>query len=364
MLYRKYFCALFGLFLLLPAGNTFARPVTTSAVSTQTAENADASQPDAKASQADAPPETQNAQWQSLPKADLKSPVANSFNVSAPAVEEPTKPLTPECGYWTCLPLEPLKNETYYTVKQAMTVSQQAAKWGVPKSVVLALNPGLDPKGMVEPGQKLLVEARLDSEPAPYSRGRANRGRLRNARLMPEGEGYFLRTIRNRSWGTDETIQAMMTVFKAYAEAYPDGPPINVGDISKRRGGKVKPHASHQSGRDIDIGFVHHPGSEHRRHPEHFIRADNKNLDVEKTWFVTKALIQTGLVQVIYIDKFVQKKLWEYASKDLTKEQQELIFSLPRHDNSSSAILQHWPGHRNHFHIRFKCPKGQFRCKK
>ena len=358
MHFCKIFGRLFGLCLLLFATSALARPVTTSAVSTQATENT------GQHEQSQAVSKPGGDQWQTLPKADLKSHASDVFGVSKSEVVSVNDTPKAECGYWDCLPLEPLQNDIYYTVTQSMTVAQQAAKWGVQKNVLLALNPKLDPQSNVEPGQKLLVEGRLDSQPAPYSRGRANRGKLRNARLMPEGDGYFLRTIRNRSWGTDDTIQAMMTVFKAYAQAYPDGPDINVGDLSKRRGGKVTPHASHQSGRDIDIGFVHVPGSEHTRHPEHFIKATTSNLDVEKTWFITKTLIQTGLVQVIYIDKFVQKKLWQYAAKDLTPEQRELIFSIPRHDKSSSAILQHWPGHRNHFHIRFKCPKGQYGCKK
>lgn len=359
--HSQFFSLLFGMAFTLMCSNALALPVTTSAVATQAAENAaDIPQHengDNGTNHANLP---KNENWQTLPKANLQSQVAPVFDSQTVEHDEQNA----KCGYWDCLPLEPLQNRIYYTVTQPMTVSQQAAKWGVTKNVLLALNPSLDPQGNVEVGQKLLVENRLDSAPAPYSRGRANRGKLKNARLMPEGEGYFLRTIRNRSWGADTTIQAMMTTFKAYAETYPDAPDINVGDISKRRGGKISPHASHQSGRDIDIGFVHHTGSESKRHPEHFIRADSKNLDVEKTWFITKTLIRTGLVQVIYLDKFVQRKLWAYASKELTKEQQELIFSIPKHENSSSAILQHWPGHRNHFHIRFKCPTGQYSCKK
>lgn len=358
MFKRNILTGVLAIFLaIFTASELSARPTVTSTISIGT----DISMPEA------APHPVQANATQSGVVSESLPPVSSTEGMPATetnAVMSEGISADASCGYWECLPLEPLQDDIYYTVTEAMTATHQASKWGIRRSVFLSLNPGLTAQTMLEPGQKLLVESRKPTARAPYSRGRANRGKLSYGRLMPEGEGYFLRTIRNRSWGTDTTIQAMMTVFKAYSEAYPEGPDINVGDLSKRNGGKVKPHTSHQSGRDIDIGFVHHPESKPRKHPEHFIRADNRNLDVEKTWFITKALIRTGLVQVIYIDKFVQKKLWQHASKELTKEQQELIFSLPRHKNSSSAILQHWPGHRNHFHIRFKCPKGQFRCKK
>ncbi len=270
--------------------------------------------------------------------------------------------LPQKCGLMECLPLVDLIDDVYYTVNLRIPVSTQAAKWGVPANVLTTLNDGLTPETILEPGQKLLVDARMASAPVPYSRGKCNRGRLSNGRMMPEGDGYFLRTDRARSFGTDVTIQALMTLFKAYHEKYPDAPRVNIGDISKRRGGKANPHKSHQSGRDVDFGFVHTtPPDEH--HPEHFVRGTAQNLDIEKTWFLVETLVRTGTVKVIYVDRTVMKLLWNYASPKLTKEQQEFFFSNPRHEKSASAILQHWPGHKNHFHVRFKCPTEQLGCR-
>ncbi len=267
------------------------------------------------------------------------------------------------CGGFDCIPLVEPVDDVYYTVKERNTVAKQASLWGVPSNVLTILNNGLTLTSILEPGQKLLVDARLPSAPVARSQGKCNRGRLYNARLLPEGEGYFLRTLRPRSWGTDLTIQAVMTLFKAYHENFPDAPDINVGDISKRRGGKAKPHASHQSGRDIDIGFAH-TSSPDEHHPEHFIRANEDNLDLERTWFIAKTLVQTGTVQVIFIDKSVQKMLYYHVKDRLTQEQLEFFFSYPKHDHSSTAVFRHWPGHKNHFHVRFICPPGQTRCHK
>lgn len=297
--------------------------------------------------------------------------ISNAFQSEMPKETVPgTESPMPEadassgrrCGYLECIDLVEPVNDVYYTVKHHNTVAQIAPKWGVPAAVLLALNPGLTLETMLEPGRRLLAEARLDSAPEPYSRGKTNRGRLSNGRPMPEGKGYFLRTAHPNSWGTDNTVRALMTMFAAYHEKYPDGPDVNMGDISRRRGGRLRPHKSHQAGRDVDFGFVHTVKNESKR-PETFMRADESNLDVEKTWFLIASLIRTGEVKVIYVDIRVQKMLYQYAAPLLTAQQREAIFSFPRRETSSSAMMQHWPGHRNHFHVRFRCPRGQLACR-
>lgn len=314
-----------------------------------------------------------------LPVTAFAEPDRTATATSAPTPDamKTTAPDNMKCGYFDCIPLEPLVDEVTYTVREKNTVAAQASKWGVPVAVMTSLNTNLTPETMLSPGQKVLVDARLASEAVPYSSGKCNRGRLYHARLMPEIEGAFLRSNRPNTWGTDTTIQALMTLFKAYHDAFPDAQPINLGDISRRRGGRIKPHKSHQSGRDVDIGFAHlavpdekqdkkddkHDSKHDEKRKERFIRATSENLDLEKTWFIVETLVRTGTVKVIYVDRMVMKWLYQYVSGRLTQQQREFFFSNPRHPNSSSAILQHWPGHRNHFHVRFDCPPDQPGCR-
>lgn len=256
--------------------------------------------------------------------------------------------------------------EVYYTVSESRVFTRQASMWGIPTNTLHSLNPGYEDTTVLEPGTRLLVLRRSDYTPLPYSVGSTNRGRLLNGWLMPEGDetsGYFLRTERSRSWATENTITSLMAGFKAYADKYPGAPRVNVGDFSKRRGGKITPHASHTSGRDVDIGFVHTVAPD-ARHPEHFTRASSSNVDAEKTWYVLKSIIQTGEVKVIYLDISVQKQLYQIAKEELNSVQMEAIFSIPKRKHSSSAIFQHWPGHKNHAHIRFICPEDEPRCRR
>lgn len=280
---------------------------------------------------------------------------------AAPDIPPHAAPETPHCGYFECLPLLTLQDDVYYTVQEPHTVARQASLWGLPSNVLLALNEGLSPNATLTPGQKLMVQARMPSAPSPISRGKANHGSIQNARIMPEGNGYFLRSRRPNSWGCDTAILSMATAMAAYANAYPGAPPVNIGDLSKRRGGRLRPHKSHQSGRDVDIGFVHTQTD--IRHPERFQRATAANLDVEKTWFLVKSFAQTGLIQVIYADRAVIRMLYNFAKDRLTPEQLDFFFPIPRRKTASNALLQHWPGHRNHFHLRFKCPDNQPRCR-
>ena len=73
---------------------------------------------------------------------------------------------------------------------------------------------------------------------------------------MPEGPYWILRDLRRNDWGTKLTIDALVAAFSTYGEAFPGAQKIRLGDISRRRGRKLKPHRSHQSGRDIDIGYI------------------------------------------------------------------------------------------------------------
>ena len=269
-------------------------------------------------------------------------------------------------GWLEPISLPEIPDTLTYTVSGKHSFAHQASLWGIPTAALHALNPGFTNETILEPGTKLIVQSKSAYSPLPYAVGSTNRGRLLNGWLMPEGDensGYFLRSERQRSWATEKTIRSLLAGFSAYAKAYPGAPRVNIGDFSKRRGGKIKPHASHTNGRDVDIGFIHTtPPSEH--HPEHFTRASSTNVDAEKTWFVLKSIIQTGNVKVIYLDRSVQTQLYKVAVKELDDQQLKAIFSLPKHSKSSSAILQHWPGHKNHAHIRFKCPDNQPRCKK
>ena len=99
----------------------------------------------------------------------------------------------------------------------------------------------------------------------PFHRGRL----LHGVPFPPEGIDHFtwdpvLKQSPNRVWrryGTDHTVQRVLLALAAFREAYPDAPPVGVGDLSRTNGGEFGRrfgglgHASHQNGLDVDVYY-------------------------------------------------------------------------------------------------------------
>ena len=94
-----------------------------------------------------------------------------------------------------------------------------------------------------------------------------------------------------------------------------------------------------------------------------FMSADN--FDAGETWVLLQLLAETGSVEEIYVDRDVQKLLHDHALTHDSVPESTLPqwMEYPRPTGTSGALMKHVPGHTDHFHVRFACPKGQSRCK-
>lgn len=194
------------------------------------------------------------------------------------------------------------------------------------------------------------LERRIHQDPAslgPMSIGKPNAGLLFNAVPMPNGDAWAL-VDPSHAWGTDETVDYLRTVIASVASAYADSPKLMIGHISARSGGYLKPHLSHQSGRDVDLGYYYLGGS------RWYQRVDAQNLDRERTWALVRALVTETDVELLLIDRSVQALLADYAeSKGENKEWLRLLF---HGKGSVPPIIRHAPGHATHLHARFYNP--------
>ncbi len=249
--------------------------------------------------------------------------------------------------------------EVFWTAREPRSVSQLAAEWGIGLSELSELNPDLDPTAKLAGGTQVRVYQH-DPERLPQSIGTPNRGKLRNGMPLPEGDSWRLRPVRRRAYGTETTVTSLVEAFQAYGEQFPDGPKIRVGEIAKRNGGRVAPHASHRSGRDVDIGYIFH-GEDNGE--DRFLQMNEKNFDVEKNWALIQEILKSGHVQSIFIGKKLQKLLYKEAAKTLSEPELAALFEYPRTDASPHAVLQHWRGHQDHMHVRFHCEPGNNRCR-
>jgi murein endopeptidase len=178
--------------------------------------------------------------------------------------------------------------------------------------------------------------------------GFVDEGRLINGEQFPKGEDWIV-VSPALTWATKETIEQVMTAIRKVKEQYPEAPPLRVNQMSAREGGYLRPHKSHQSGRDVDLGF-YYPTAEPVRE-----RAREKYIDVAKNWALVKALITHTDVQFILVDRHVIQVLYEHALA--AGEDKGWLDSVFR--SGKDALVKHARRHRDHFHMRFYNPRAQ-----
>ena len=123
---------------------------------------------------------------------------------------------------------------------------------------------------------------------------------------MPEGASWEL-VSPGLSWGTKETVDALAHAIDAVAARFPNTPKAFIGNISARQGGHLPPHVSHQSGRDVDLGYYLTEG--HRW----YATANRTNLDRARTWHLVRTLLADSDVDLVLIDLQIQRVLKTYA---------------------------------------------------
>lgn len=177
------------------------------------------------------------------------------------------------------------------------------------------------------------------------------RGELIHARKLPEDEAYYIKRSHH-VYGTARTIRLIGEVVDRYESRAKGGPLLRIGDISKKSGGPMKGHRSHQEGRDLDIGLVLQGKLADRKH---FSGANANNIDLRRTWILVEEFLATGEIRYIFLDYNVQKLLYEYAKGHGVSERKlDEYFQYPRGIGRNHGIIRHWPGHKNHLHVRFR----------
>ena len=198
------------------------------------------------------------------------------------------------------------------------------------------------------------IAARLSSDPeslGPISIGGPSRGALFNGAQVPESPLWHV-VEPEHAWGAPEAIASISTAIERVSREYPDSPPLYVGHLSSRYGGYLRPHRSHQSGRDVDLGYYYLGG------PGWYARATAKNLDRTRTWALVKALALDPNVEAIFMDRSVQQLLRAHAEAhgETRARLKELFEGSQR---GGEHLIRHEWGHLTHLHVRFRCTGSQ-----
>ncbi len=193
--------------------------------------------------------------------------------------------------------------------------------------------------------------------------GNTSRGGLIDPAMVPDaGEFHYILPAhlgRPTHYGTDELVELLLTTAEQVATAFPASR-LAVGNLSVFDGGRISWSRSHNSGRDVDIGFFlrDKEGTDlplenlvHIRRSGAVTEIAGATFDTERNWAIVRALLtsETAKVQWIFIYAPLERRLLAQAAK--LGEPQALI--------DKAATIMHQPGdsapHDDHFHVRVFC---------
>jgi len=180
--------------------------------------------------------------------------------------------------------------------------------------------------------------------------GRPTRGRLLNGVELRSGPGVRV-MMDDHGFGTASTVRFILDAAAEMQERFPGAPDVAVGDISRERGGYLRPHRSHQLGLDVDVGYFYDPPA------RWYTRATEKNLDRTLTWALLKALIAQGGVEYVFMDRSVQRLLREHATA--SGEDPAWLDEIFERSDKKDTLFRHTWGHLTHFHVRFYDPVAE-----
>ncbi len=187
-----------------------------------------------------------------------------------------------------------------------------------------------------------------DVEALTIAYGQPYHGRLINGVQFPnQFPGYHLRDPE-RSYTSPEVVGALLDAIDAVRQKFPDTCDVLLADFSTNNGGGAIHHRSHQNGRDVDVGMY----ARGNRPLDNLMVMNEENLDAAKTWCLIENIIASQRVQYIFLDRRIQKILYDYAvSQGTDPAYLDHVFG-----NVQGSLIQHVPNHIDHFHVRFFTP--------
>lgn len=233
----------------------------------------------------------------------------------------------------------------------------------------------------IRPGQKLRIPScegktrvavKADTAVAePRGRGlqsigRPQRGRLANASLLPRNPAAWFIRRPERAYGTRATVSQIQRVIQRVRRHFPRVHALAIGDLSVRRGGKITMHGSHQSGRDVDLGFYFQRVP--RGYPAAFALASEDAVDVAACFALFTALADTagrpGGVERMYMTYQTQALFHRLGrARGISQATLDRLFQYPHGPDSDQGLFRHEPGHDEHIHVRFACAPGDAECR-
>lgn len=209
--------------------------------------------------------------------------------------------------------------------------------------------------------------ARVPTLPASMRRSRSTgapwQGRLtRGVKLEPSDTVRYVTEYASTGhfYATWELVQLIQRAAHRVAVKFP-GAKLSVGELSAQGGGDLPGHASHENGRDADVGFYMLDAQGRPYSPYAFANFDGRgkglspnqglSFDTVRNWELLSRLITDGDARVQFV--FVAPAI------------KQLLLTHAKASHVSDAILQRAARvmvrpnekhpHGNHFHVRVYC---------
>lgn len=200
---------------------------------------------------------------------------------------------------------------------------------------------------------EIAVEAGLENLMPSIARGEGHAGNLHFAWHLDKQPGTLHTRNPNESYATMELWLALKLAALKIKIEHPGGFELVVGDISREHGGKLKPHFSHQHGRDVDLRFFQR-GFEQIDEEGHYpyVTPGLENIDTERLWAFLEALYDSQLVSVVLMDSRIQKILYDAVKSTVPPERLDAILSYPKGKSRNSSMVRHAKNHYSHCHVR------------
>jgi penicillin-insensitive murein endopeptidase len=167
-------------------------------------------------------------------------------------------------------------------------------------------------------------------------------------------------------WGVESLVGLIDRAAKSVRTKFPDAV-LSVGHLSKAGGGELDRHASHESGRDADVGFYVKNVAGKPLLSDHMVAFvgdgtaphwPGAHFDDARNWSLIAAMVGDGRAHIthIFVATPIRQRLLAYAEK---------IGAPPALRSRASEVLAQPHGalpHDDHFHVRIACPPGMEKC--
>ena len=166
---------------------------------------------------------------------------------------------------------------------------------------------------------------------------------------------------RKKFYGTTEIQNCISDAADYVRQTFPQAEMLQIGDIAGINGGPCTGHGSHQNGLDVDIVYLTKNGRLQSQNAsyweEEFVIKGkiSSNFHTQRNLDLFRNLITVQKAERIFVDDVIKKHLCSYAKANKLLNDRDIVETLRR--------LRTEKLHSTHFHLRLKCPEGDYACK-